>query len=329
MTDRTLEELILNHDNNYSFLDHNIQEKNSNCLSVSIVVPYFESKQTINQCLKSILDSCGSYKAKKPNWEFEVIVVDDGSVRYPANKTISPDLLKLVKISNISNNIGRFYSRNIGLLAAKNKLVFFIDSDILIYPELVELHTQIHSTLESIEQSAITFCLFNFMEGGSKNIDFDNTNDFRDSCVYQKSWIGTESDTIFAGINYELLKQTQDLKKWPESGKVGPWVLPNMVLGGCFVVNREQAISVNGCSGVFGKYGFEETSLVTKLMVKYQSYLVPITERYAIHIYDKESGIEKHERDLLFQKTHEIYFNKYTKQTLNEAIEKDKEYFKK
>ena len=101
-----------------------------------------------------------------------------------------------------------------------------------------------------------------------------------------------------------------------------------MVLGGCFALLRENAIEVNGCSGMFGKYGFEETSLVTKLMAKYDSFIIPVVDRYAVHIYDDLSAIEKSDRDTLFQKTHAIYFNQYIKQSLNEAIKKDEIYFK-
>lgn len=319
MTKKTLEDYILNFDNNYP-----LGVRDNPDISVSVIIPYFESKNTINLCLKHVLKSVENYKGKS-----EVIIVDDGSKKYPVKEYIPDTLLEKIRLIKVPRNKGRYYSRNFGLLKAKNDLVFFIDSDVLIYPELVSKHTFLHAKAREANKSCVTFCLFNFVEGTKENnFDFNTTNDFRDYCVYQKSWKGSDKDEKYAGIEYKILEQTKRLRHWPGNGKLGPWVLPNMVLGGCFALLKDQAIKVNGCSGVFGKYGFEETSLVTKLMAKYHSYVVPVVDKYAIHIYDKSSAIEKQERDSLFQKTHAIYFNQYIKQSLNEAIEKDKKYFK-
>lgn len=321
MIKKTLEDHILNFDNNYPFTSKGELE-----LSVSVVIPYFESKNTINECLKHAVSSTKKYRGGS-----EIIVIDDGSIKFPAQKHISDDNLQgEIKIVTLHKNRGRYHSRNIGLRLAKNDLVFFIDSDVLIYPMLISSHANIHASLLGQEKSSVTFCLFNFVEGlDKKNLDFDSTNDFRDFCVYQKSWKGSDEDEKFAGIEYKIIKQTDNLKRWPKDGKLGPWMLPNMVLGGCFALLKKHAMSVNGCSGIFGKYGFEETSLVTKLMAKYHSYLIPVIDRYAVHMFDDESAIKKKKRDALFQKTHAIYFNQFIKQTLNEAIENDKKYFKK
>ena len=320
MTNKTLEEHILSFNNNYPLTD-----VVGDTLSIGVVIPYFESKNTINLCLKHVIESTNKYQG-----ESEIIVIDDGSTKYPAKKHISSDLQKHIKILTLYQNKGRYYSRNFGLRKTNNELIFFIDSDVLIYPELISSHANIHADLLSHDKSCITFCLFNFVEGiNHEQFNFNSTNDFRDYCVYQRTWKGSKEDEQFDGIEYKLLKQTNNLKNWPKEGKLGPWVLSNMVLGGCFAVLREQVLKVNGCSGVFGKYGFEETSLVTKLMAKHHSFVIPVVDRYAIHIYDKLSAIEKQKRDSLFRKTHAIYFNQYIKQTLDEAIKKDKKYFKK
>ncbi len=316
---KTLEKQILNFNNNYKLTDNFEQRE----LSVSIVIPYFESNNTINECLKSVITS-----ARKFGGLFEIIVVDDGSIQYTAITSIKKDLANEVKVLNIKKNKGRYYSRNFGLKQTKNDLIFFIDSDVIIYPELIKNQVKTHLNQISQGRSCITFCLFNFVEGKNKdNFNFDITNDFRDHCIYQKSWKGSDEDERFANTEYRLLKQTNNLKDWPKSGKLGPWVLPNMVLGGCFASMKVQSIAVNGCSGDFGAYGFEETSLVTKLMAKFNAFVIPVVDRYSIHIYDESSAIDKGKRDSLFQKTHAIYFNQYIKQTIDEAIQKDKPYF--
>jgi hypothetical protein len=167
-----------------------------------------------------------------------------------------------------------------------------------------------------------------FNRTGGKSVFFSKCNDFRKSCVYQPSWIGCEEDKAFIGNKYMILDTTDNLNNWSTFGHLGPWILPNMVLGGLFAVNRKEAVFVNGCSNMFGKYGFEETSLVTKLMARYGSYVIP-DSIFALHLVDKNSILARDEKDLLFQRTHDIYFNKYLNLSLSEAIEKDGKHFQK
>lgn len=293
---------------------------------MSIVIPYYESKNTIDLVLSSLIEAVSFVKRHRSDWEAELIVVDDGSIKHPANKEILSEFIGLLSVKTLPANRGRFYSRNKGLKIAKGDLVMFIDSDVVVPKELIFSHLKIHGKARLEGRNCISFSLFNFVEyldfsrATNKNQFFDSCNDFRNRCVYQASWIGCEEDKRFIGKEFKILEDTDYLRAWPNGGFFGPWTITNMVLGGLFIVGRDEAIKVNGCSAMFGLYGFEETSLVTKIIAKFGSYVIPETNSYAIHITDPGSSISRHERDFLFQKTHDIYFNKYLNLSLENAI---------
>ncbi len=223
---------VIDHNNNYGSLD---LLENWELPSLSVVVPYHNTKNTINLCLEHI------FKAIR-NIEAEVIVVDDGSKKFPATITINPRFLGKISLIELDDNQGRFYSRNVGLSKAKNDLVAFVDSDIIVHPRSFVEHLRIHK-----QRNSVTFSLFNFIS--LKEIDVDlstlflQNNDFRFYCIYQSSWIGCEEDKEFIDKTFEIIKNTDNLRNWPKNGFYGPWMLTNMVLGGLFIVDRKKSFN--------------------------------------------------------------------------------------
>ena len=89
---------------------------------VSIITPYYQSKEYIFQSVKSVIQQ--TYK----NWE--LIIVDD------ENSEESKYLLdkikikhKNIKIFSTKNNIGPGFARNLGIEKSKGKFIAFLDSD--------------------------------------------------------------------------------------------------------------------------------------------------------------------------------------------------------
>jgi glycosyltransferase involved in cell wall biosynthesis len=91
--------------------------------AISVVIPVRNGAGTLRTCLESVYRSGFS--------DFEVVVVDDGSVDGTAAvaESFPCTLLKL------ANNAGAATARNIGARESHGSILFFLDADILIRPQ--------------------------------------------------------------------------------------------------------------------------------------------------------------------------------------------------
>ncbi len=97
---------------------------------VSIIIPVYNRQVVVKECVQSILAQ--SYE------NFEIIFIDDGS----SDQTLSvcremaeqDDRILVLK----QNHSGVSAARNVGLEAASGEYVFFVDSDDVINPRLIE-----------------------------------------------------------------------------------------------------------------------------------------------------------------------------------------------
>ncbi len=93
---------------------------------ISIIVPVYNAEKTLRQCLDSII-------CQSPH-NYEVIVVDDGSI--DASPMICDEYARKYDcITTIhKRNAGVSSARNVGIEAAKGKLVTFVDADDWVEP---------------------------------------------------------------------------------------------------------------------------------------------------------------------------------------------------
>ncbi len=101
---------------------------------ISIVIPSYNNLHTIRDCLDSIY-------AQQTEYKYEVILVDssdkdDYSVLVPKY----PEL-KMIRL-NIQTYPGT--ARNIGVKAARGKLIAFIDSDCVVFPDWINCIVEEH-----------------------------------------------------------------------------------------------------------------------------------------------------------------------------------------
>ena len=90
-------------------------------MKFSVIIPSFNSKKTIEECIKSILNQHYSKK------NYEVIVIDDGSTDN------SLDLIKKYSVKIIrQKNKGPAVARNVGAKYASGKYLVFTDSDCVV-----------------------------------------------------------------------------------------------------------------------------------------------------------------------------------------------------
>lgn len=93
-------------------------------VKISVIVPLYNAQKTIAACLGGITASI------YPN--YELIVVDDGSTdgSQQIAETFSPIFIQLT-----AGPLGPAFARNRGAEAATGEILFFVDSDVVIYPD--------------------------------------------------------------------------------------------------------------------------------------------------------------------------------------------------
>lgn len=90
---------------------------------ISVVVPVRNDPENLNKCLEALYRSCYPH--------YECIVVDDAST----DETILTAKRFPVRIIELQKNRGPAHARNCGAEAARGDIVYFIDADVLVYPD--------------------------------------------------------------------------------------------------------------------------------------------------------------------------------------------------
>lgn len=93
----------------------------------SVIVPTYNSEKTIRKCMSSIFGS--TFR------DFEVIVVDDCST--DSTKNIVSKFR--CRFFSLKNNSGPAFARNFGAKKARGKILFFVDSDIILKNDALEM----------------------------------------------------------------------------------------------------------------------------------------------------------------------------------------------
>lgn len=109
---------------------------------VSIIVPVYNGGRTLSRCLESIL------KSTYPSIEF--IVVDDHS----DDDTVDIAESFNAKIIRLDGHKGAAHARNRGAEAAAGHILFFVDADVILYPDCVE---KIVTTFEEYPEVSAIF----------------------------------------------------------------------------------------------------------------------------------------------------------------------------
>jgi len=111
-------------------------------LSVSVIIPYYNSKDTILIAIKSILS--------QTLYPLEVLIIDDKSKNFNEEKKYLVKAKKLLNQKNINtyliynrSNQGPAQARNVGWELAKGKYIAFLDSDDAWYSKKLEVQYNI------------------------------------------------------------------------------------------------------------------------------------------------------------------------------------------
>lgn len=98
--------------------------------SVSVILPVYNRQNVIEECLRSVLAQ--SYA------DFEVLVIDDGSTDQTSDicRRLAAEDSRIHLITG--HHAGVSAARNLGLETASGEYLFFLDSDDIIHPLLLE-----------------------------------------------------------------------------------------------------------------------------------------------------------------------------------------------
>ncbi len=94
--------------------------------SISIIIPTYNNAAYLQKCLESVAKTAYPF--------YECIVVDDNSSKSPAEITGQFN----VSLIELKTNRGPANARNTGARKASGDILFFVDSDISIYPDTVQ-----------------------------------------------------------------------------------------------------------------------------------------------------------------------------------------------
>lgn len=109
----------------------------------SVIIPVHNSERTLGRCLAAVFASQGI-------GEFEVIVVDDGSTDSSAEVASSFPC----KVIRCHERRGPSIARNRGVLHARTPRLVFVDSDVVVRPDSLEL------LVDALDSSAAVFATY-------------------------------------------------------------------------------------------------------------------------------------------------------------------------
>lgn len=221
-------------------------EENIQLKKVSVVIPMYNSQNTIERAIISILNQ--TYKGP-----IEIIVVNDGS------KDNSQQVVEQIILNNPNSDIkllnqqngGVSKARNSGLKNAIGDLIALLDADDAWFEDKLEIQTQIlnqNSTIDFLGASFEGFGFKNKKEGELVRIEFKNLlfkNYFQPSTIILKK------------IVFDKIGFFDENQKYAEEGNYFMRIAKEF---NCYFFNQNLIIFGDG------KSGFGESGLSANLM---------------------------------------------------------------
>lgn len=103
---------------------------------VSVVIPAYNAKETIANCIDALLAQ------KYPKDAYEIIVIDDASEDNTQAVLENYKSNSLVKIIRHAENQALAAARNSGIKIAQGEILIFVDADITVLPDFITRHVK-------------------------------------------------------------------------------------------------------------------------------------------------------------------------------------------
>jgi glycosyltransferase involved in cell wall biosynthesis len=276
---------------------------------MSVIVPSFNSNETIVECLLSIESQDLPLEDKK---KLEVIVVDDGSSE-PLSRILSRIESKLsyqMHVVRMESNGGLATARNVGLARSSCEYVVFLDSDILL-PKNYMLEHSVRNQLvpngvfvsmkSNIERSSPLFSRARIRSGlESPNM----IDDMRFRKKVSEGQLGihaaNESECL------ELLNDTNYFREFGFGRTIGPFDLATMVVGHNLSLRRSTIERSQAFSRKFVGWGLEDSYFGARLIAS-GNFVIPVLSSNVYHVNHPPRSGSTHQKEVEFRKNIQIY----------------------
>ncbi|MCP5098458.1 MAG: glycosyltransferase family 2 protein [Chloroflexi bacterium] len=149
---------------------------------VSVIIPVYNGGQQLQRCLSALKQTL--YE------QWECIVVDDGST--DNSRSIARQAGATVIRSSHQPQGGPAHARNTGAHAAKGKILFFIDSDVLVQPG-----TMGHAVATMLSDSDLVACFGSYDDSPTETNFFSQYRNLLHHYVHQTS--SADASTFWSG----------------------------------------------------------------------------------------------------------------------------------
>jgi glycosyltransferase involved in cell wall biosynthesis len=120
---------------------------------VSLIITTFNYAKYIERAIRSALDQ------SLPKSDFEIIVVNDAST--DATALILENYSDVVRVFNLTENIGLSAARNFGIRKARGQNIVFLDADDYLHSESLRIQNLFLNENNSLDAVAIDYYLVN------------------------------------------------------------------------------------------------------------------------------------------------------------------------
>lgn len=108
--------------------------------ALSVVIPTYNRAGLLRRSLETLLQQT------LPPPLYEIVVVDDGSTDETPEMVRSLTVDGRVRLVRQPSNRGRSAARNAGVREARGEIIVFVDSDVLVRPDFLAQHLDVHRT---------------------------------------------------------------------------------------------------------------------------------------------------------------------------------------
>ncbi len=301
----TIAEAINKHNNDYSNLENKFTKKygfsinldpfhppiwarKSIVKSISVVIPSYNSSNSIVTCLYAIEKSSFNYKFPE---KLEVIVVDDGSTDNTWDKLISQNYnLNLMLIKQ--KNYGQAQALNTGISKAKGEIIVSCDSDMIL-----SYYTLEHFSLRHSECPNALFAGFRH-DTHVSDVRVDENYIKRNGPHRYPIFIADERLNFPHKDFYSsMCISTNHYKDFRNGKKLympnnKEWLLPDLVFGALFSLSKNVFTQIGGYDERFKGWGCTDGFLAAKA-ISTGSFIIPLYCASGLHIHHKDRSNKK------------------------------------